>query len=421
MAEIFRADEDDWKWIKCGNGPVSRCIHELRDRVAALEAAPDRVLVRNQTGEYLRTGMPLRMDSRFYVDPRDLLTSSSESPATSPPAEPSDEELWELRRAAQQGRTSMENWITRAEIHGNRALFDAGVEWATRRAEQQTTTEEPSAAQPASASPDTPQSLHDVALAHVDSIKFRDYRIPPEILDTIRRAIREPMVTPPEPGKVATDEELRSAWASAYDAAEYGHGYRDEMRFVDGLRGVYSFGRRHGAPACPHVRSNAAMNWCALTEQSALAEPDPEPAPLPPIRVGQKWRRFDGKTVYVVSPRDSALGYAFVCRASNDEGCLTYTAEGKYINDSLPRGECGRDLAELVEDAPEPAPAEPAPPAPAGGLVEEVMEAAEVTAAYAKWALDAVADWLERHQSTHETEPDSIDYAAYLLRQEATR
>jgi hypothetical protein len=351
-----------------------------------------------------------------------LLTSSSESPATSPPDAPSDEELWELRRAAQQGRTSMENWITRAEIHGNRALFDAGVEWATRRAEHQPATEESSAPQPAPADPASPQTLHSIALGMVGTLRQID--VLPEICDTIERAIREPMVTPPEPGKVATDEELKSAWESAYDAAEHGHGYRDEMRFVDGLRGVYSLGRRHGAPACPHVRSNAAMNWCALTEQSALAEPDPEPAPLPPIRVGQKWRRFDGKTVYVVSPMDSALGYAFVCRdhVRDVYSNSTYTADGKYINDSLPRGECGRDLAELVEDAPEPAPAEPAPPAPAGGLVEEIKGLlGHYGDSSARAAINVVAEWLEQRSSSPITELDSITYGAHLLRQEATR
>jgi hypothetical protein len=62
----FKATEEDWRRIESraknySIAEVSRAILELRDRVAALEAAPDRVLVRNQTGEYLRAGTPVQV------------------------------------------------------------------------------------------------------------------------------------------------------------------------------------------------------------------------------------------------------------------------------------------------------------------------------------------------------------------------
>jgi hypothetical protein len=372
----FKASNKEWQELegiaKKPANIASRALCELRDRVAALEAAPDRVLVRNQTGEYLRAGTPLRMDSRFYVDSLDLLTSYSvgearpmeecgkdhavrypHSPttiaecggpceqgpehcdcgqikpvlATNPsPAKPfvSDKDLWEIKGKARsidgEVRPSWEyatehfdESFLLAQIDANRALFDAGVAHATACAEQ-ATAKDSSVAEPEPADPDTPQSLHDVALAHVDTLG-RSFGLLPDILDTIRRAIREPMAAPTEPGKVATDEALVECWLELKG--------QDGFVPLEALRAVYNLGRQHGAPV----------------EQQAPAKPAPKPAP----------------------------------------------------------------------------------PAPAGGLVDEVMEAAEVTATYAEWALDAVADWLERHQSTHETEPDSIDYAAYLLRQEATR
>jgi hypothetical protein len=68
--ELFKATEKDWDEIKrfsCNTHPglfyVDKTILELRDRVAALEAAPDRVFVRNQTGEYVKPWTPI------YADP----------------------------------------------------------------------------------------------------------------------------------------------------------------------------------------------------------------------------------------------------------------------------------------------------------------------------------------------------------------
>ncbi len=76
--EPFKATDEDWQRIeevalsRWDRGRLDlrwdRTIHELRDRVAALEAAPDRVLVRNQTGEYLRAGTPVYMATPPELD-----------------------------------------------------------------------------------------------------------------------------------------------------------------------------------------------------------------------------------------------------------------------------------------------------------------------------------------------------------------
>jgi hypothetical protein len=387
MGEIFRASEEDWAKIeslskeKFGYAYSGLC--ELRDRVAALEAA------RRAEVELLHAARAQQQQA-----------TTEDSSAAEP--EPSDEELWNVQlEARRQVKPSVlwQTWLPKwdgniALIAANRALFDVGVAWATARAEdpaaepndpaaagffpveyadadgegvrilmepadetgrvcwavrhsrhvnpfrkfptpeaayaahrdaaraqQQAATEESSAAHSEPADPDAPQTLHDVALAHVDTLG-RYFDILPAILDTIRRAIREPMAAPG--GRVATDEELESAYDTAF--AESGHGYKHEA----GVRAVYNLGRQH-APACPHIRSSGDSNWCALAEQQAHTEP--------------------------------------------------------------------------------------APPAPAGGLVEEVMEAAEVTAVEAKWALDAVADWLEQRADT----TGNGDLFADLLREEASR
>jgi hypothetical protein len=76
--EPFKATDEDWQRIeeralnRWDRGRLDlrwdRTIHELRDRVAALEAAPDRVLVRNQTGEYLKAGTPVYADTPLELD-----------------------------------------------------------------------------------------------------------------------------------------------------------------------------------------------------------------------------------------------------------------------------------------------------------------------------------------------------------------
>jgi hypothetical protein len=272
--EQFKAHPNDWKYIEIKSEDPTcsvsfRGIRELRDRVAALEA--------KQAGF---TMMPAPLPPGFSMMPG--LPPLPPHPTADAP---SDEDLWELRRATQQGRTSItefpgwshinpSNWVTRAEIYGNRALFDAGVAHAAARAEQQAVVKESLTAEPSPADPGAPQSLHDVALAHVDTLG-RSFGILPAILDTIRRAIREPMAAPAEPGRVATDEELREAWELApAPGGIFNSNYC--------LRAVYNLGRQHGA-ACPYIRSSdEGTSYCALAEQPAPAAPAPDPAPPAP-------------------------------------------------------------------------------------------------------------------------------------------
>jgi hypothetical protein len=213
MDEIFRASEQDWKEIT--RRATSECvgIPELRDRVAYLETRDRELTGKLQTMQTL-----------------------SES---------------------QRGRLQ--------ELSGRLAALEAPVQHSAA-------TEDSSAAEPAPADPDTPQSLHDVALAHVDSLG-RSFGILPAILDTIRRAIREPMAAPA--GRVATDEELRDAWELApAPGGIFNSNYC--------LRAVYNLGRQHGA-ACPYIRSSdEGTSYCALAEQPAPAAPAPEPAPPAP-------------------------------------------------------------------------------------------------------------------------------------------
>lgn len=227
MTEIFRASEKDWEAIMRRATPEGVGVCELRDRVAALEAARQ-----------------------------------------------AEVELLHAARAEQQQEAGVKDSLT---------------------------------AQPEPSDSDVPGSLHDVALAHVETLG-RSFHILPQILHTLRRAIREPMAAPAGAGRVATDEELIAVWD------------RCPGTYVERRRAVYNLGRQHGA-------------------------------------IGETAR----------SPRPTR-------RAAS-----------------------------------------------AGGLVDKIMEAAELTAIEAKWALDAVAEWLKERQPSHETEPDSIDFAAYLLSMEATR
>jgi hypothetical protein len=272
--EQFKAHPNDWKYIEIKSEDPTcsvsfRGIRELRDRVAALEA--------KQAGF---TMMPAPLPPGFSMMPG--LPPLPPHPTADAP---SDEDLWELRRATQQGRTSItefpgwshinpSNWVTRAEIYGNRALFDAGVAHAAARAEQQAVVKESLTVEPDPADPSTPGSLHDVALAHVDTLG-RSFFLPWSILETLRRAIREPMAAPA--GRVATDEEIQAAYDEAYDDAG---GYHAGT--AAGFRAVYDLACQH-APACPHIRSDGATNWCALAEQQAPAAPAPDPAPPAPV------------------------------------------------------------------------------------------------------------------------------------------
>jgi hypothetical protein len=159
--EQFRASEEDWQRIEAEaiHYPIPGTIWELHGRMAALEAALDRVLVRNQTGVYLRAGTPVYL-------------------AAPAKAVPSDEKLHEIWKDTKGGA-----------IEHFRALVDHGYQQglAAGRAEQQAM-----AKLPTDSDYDAPQSLHSVALGMVDTLRHR-IGVTDHICDTIERAIREPM------------------------------------------------------------------------------------------------------------------------------------------------------------------------------------------------------------------------------------
>ena len=115
---------------------------------------------------------------------------------------------------------------------------------------------------------DEPQTLHSVALQMVNTLA--QLGVLPEILDTLRRAIREPMA-PATAAPVATDEELRMV-ADAH------------RLWSDSRRAIYILGREHGASqaSCPHIRSSdEGTSYCALAQQgnsSASLTGSPAPA-----------------------------------------------------------------------------------------------------------------------------------------------
>ena len=74
--------------------------------------------------------------------------------------------------------------------------------------------EESSVAVPPDA--EEPQTLHSVALQMVNTLA--QLGVLPEILDTLRRAIREPMAPAATAGRVATDEELCDLWHAEQEA-----------------------------------------------------------------------------------------------------------------------------------------------------------------------------------------------------------
>jgi len=114
---------------------------------------------------------------------------------------------------------------------------------------------------------DEPQTLHTIALGMVDTLE--QLNVLPEILDTLRQAIREPMQHPTsKAAPVATDMDLEFA-------------YGGEDGFLADLRAVYDLGREHGV-TCPHIRSSdEGTSYCALAEQTAAAQPAPAAAPAP--------------------------------------------------------------------------------------------------------------------------------------------
>jgi hypothetical protein len=145
-----------------------------------------------------------------------------------------------------------------------------------------------------------------------------------QIVDTIRRAIREPMVATGE-GPVPTDEKLLDEHWDPSDSV------------AGALRSAYNLGRQH-ATTCPHIRQgDGGSNYCDLAQQVAAS------APLPPLAVGQMWRRRDGEVVKVTRFN---VGWHV--------GGFWYDSNHKYArNDKSEPHEY--DLIELVSPAPAPA------------------------------------------------------------------
>ena len=73
-------------------------------------------------------------------------------------------------------------------------------------------------------------------------------------------------------------------------------------------------------------------------------EPPTEPAPIPPIRVGQVWRRFDGKEVFVAERELRANIFLY------GAGPNWYLENGTLSTSGKPRGSHSFDLAELISD-----------------------------------------------------------------------
>lgn len=123
-------------------------------------------------------------------------------------------------------------------------------------------TEESSVAVPPDAE-DEPQTLHSVALGMVDSLAFHE--VLPEILDTLRRAIREPMEpTVAAAAPVATDAELIKAWDR-------------RSSVLDGLRAIYNLGRKHGAlavaPSAPSAPAGGLV-WQVASRVERVVDAD---------------------------------------------------------------------------------------------------------------------------------------------------
>jgi hypothetical protein len=166
--EQFKASEEDWqlieKWLDLPHANLTRAVVELRDRVAALEAAPDRVLVRNQIGEYVKPRTPVYANSLVShsigtAKPieecgKDHIQVLPTTVPTPPAAVPSDRVLWEVQLEAKtisRPHIGWQVWSPESEplIAAHRALYNHGFQHglAAGRAEQGTTPEpEPSQA-----------------------------------------------------------------------------------------------------------------------------------------------------------------------------------------------------------------------------------------------------------------------------------
>jgi hypothetical protein len=245
--------------------------------------------------------------------------------------------------------------------------------------------------------PGDPQTLHTVALAMVDTLE----RLPdpplPEILDTLRRAIRGPVVA--DGGPLATDGEIAAAANQCLTAAA-------------ARRAIYNLGRQHVSPTCPHIRQgDSGSQYCDLARQTA------ELAPLPPLEAGQKWRRRDGVVVEVER-----------CVGLTTNGCTTgwagevddwwYIGDHKFGDDKTQSHPW--DLIELVEPAPTPVKLPEPDGVPLVTVIEDIYifrGGREGDPLGARRVIHAVADWIEARYDMISNGHDCEN----LLRREAGR
>jgi len=244
---------------------------------------------------------------------------------------------------------------------------------------------------------DEPQTLHTIALKMVNTLE--QLGVLPEILDTLRRAIREPMQQPtPEAAPVATDAELRKIWLFKSDA-------------IVSLRAVYDLGREHGAAA-------AQPKVARVTDLPPVHETAPERIWLH-LNGASEWLPFKDEDGVVWSPDqidESDIPYVRADQArcphvrSSDEG-TSYCALAEQTANLKPTSSFAQ-IRSLADE-----PVATCPP-PVGWLVEVVGNATNIERA--KWlgvgdhearaAIRAVAWWLKRNRMLS---------AAELLEQEA--
>jgi hypothetical protein len=218
---------------------------------------------------------------------------------------------------------------------------------------------------PSAEPPDDHQTLHTEALAMVDSLE-RSFHLLPQIVGTLRRAIREPMVA--DGGPVATDGEIADAANQCLTPAA-------------ARRAIYNLGRQHVSPTCPHIRQgDSGSQYCDLARQTA------ELAPLPPLEAGQKWRRRD-KMIVEVNPKWA--GYTgFIV------GGELYKCGHHYICGGLSEPHPW-DLIELVELWPTPVKLPEPDGVPLVTVIEDIFlrGGREGDPLAARRVIHAVADW----------------------------
>jgi hypothetical protein len=103
-----------------------------------------------------------------------------------------------------------------------------------------------------------------------------------------------------------------------------------------------------------HVRDGLVQAGEDFDVGGAPEQPDatsPEPAPIPTIRVGQVWRRFDGESVEVTKTlNESTTGTILYVAGPSGGTPRLYLENGNLALSSKPRGSHPFDLAKLIYD-----------------------------------------------------------------------